>query len=84
METLVVNLNSSSGLDLVLAFEPRLAEDGTAEIMIPTYVVPTDGANLRGSASANPMVRDLGLVIGSIGWTISSSANRRIRSCLIY
>ena len=45
METLVVNLKSSSGLDLVLALEPRLAEDGTAEIVIPTCGVPTDGAN---------------------------------------
>ena len=29
------------------------------------------------------MVRDPGLVMRGIGWTISSSANRRIRSCSI-
>ena len=40
-----VILNPSSGLDLVLALELRFAEDGTAEIVIPTCVVPTDGAN---------------------------------------
>ena len=45
METLVVNLKSSSGLDLVLALGLRFAEDGTAEIVIPTCVVPTDGTN---------------------------------------
>ena len=42
---LVVNLNFSSGLDLALALELWFAEDGTAEIVIPTCVVPTDGAN---------------------------------------
>ena len=41
----VVILNPSSGLDLVLALELWLAEDGTVEIVIPTCVVPTDGAN---------------------------------------
>ena len=45
MEMLAVSLSSSSGLDLVLALESWLAGDGTAEIVIPTYVVPTDGAN---------------------------------------
>ena len=45
MEMFVVNLNSTSGLDLALALELRLAEDGTAEIVIPTCVVLTDGAN---------------------------------------
>ena len=40
-----VILDSLGGLDLNLAFELRLAEDGTAEIVIPTCVVPTDGAN---------------------------------------
>ena len=38
-----VILNPSSGLDLAL--ELQFAEDGTAEIVIPTCVVPTDGAN---------------------------------------
>ena len=42
---LAVILNSSSGLDLVLALELLLAGDGTGEIVIPTCVVPTDGAN---------------------------------------
>ena len=40
-----MNLNSSSGLDLTLALESWLAGDGAAEIVIPTCVVPTDGAN---------------------------------------
>ena len=40
-----VILNSLGGLDLVLALGLWLAEDGTAEIVIPTCVVPTDGAN---------------------------------------
>ena len=40
-----VILNPSSGLDLVLALELRFAKDGTAEVVIPTCVVPTDGAN---------------------------------------
>ena len=40
-----VILNSLGGLDLVFAFELWLAEDGTAEIVIPTCVIPTDGAN---------------------------------------
>ena len=40
-----VILNPSSGLDLVLALEFWFAEDGTAEIVIATCVVPTDGAN---------------------------------------
>ena len=40
-----VILNSLSGLDLILALELWLAEDGTAEIVIPTCVVLTDGAN---------------------------------------
>ena len=42
---LVVSLNSLSGLDLVLALGLWLAGDGTAEIVIPTCVVPTDDAN---------------------------------------
>ena len=40
-----VILNSLGGLDLILALELWLAEDGTAEIVIPTCVVSTDGAN---------------------------------------
>ena len=40
-----MNLNSSSGLDLVRALELWFDGDGTAEIMIPTCVVPTDDAN---------------------------------------
>ena len=44
-EMFAVILNPSSGLDLVLALEFWFAEDGTAEIAIPTCVVPTDGAN---------------------------------------
>ena len=40
-----VILNPSCGLDLVLALELCLAEDRTAEIVIPTCVVPIDGAN---------------------------------------
>ena len=40
-----VILKPSSGLDLVLSLELWLAEDGTAEIVILTCVVPTDGAN---------------------------------------
>ena len=40
-----VILNPSSGLDLALALELRFVEDGTTEIVIPTCVVPTDGAN---------------------------------------
>ena len=40
-----VILNHSSGLDLVLALELRFAEDETADIVIPTCVVPIDGAN---------------------------------------
>ena len=42
---LVVTLSSSSRLDLILSLELWLAGDGTVEIVIPTYVVPTDGAN---------------------------------------
>ena len=45
MEMFIVNLSFSSGLDLVLALGSWLARDGTAEIVIPTFVVPTDGAN---------------------------------------
>ena len=45
MEMFVVNLNSSNELDLALALESWLAGDGDAEIVIPTCVVPTDGAN---------------------------------------
>ena len=66
-----VILNPSSGLDLVLALELWLAEDVTAEIVIPTCVVPTDGANWRGSTPANPMVRDPGLVMRGTSWTIA-------------
>ena len=58
-----VILNSSGRLDLVLALELWLAEDGTTEIVIPTCVVPTDGTNCRGCTPANPMVRDPGLVM---------------------
>ena len=42
---LAVTLNPSSRSDLFLALELRFAEDGTDEIVIPTCVVPTDGAN---------------------------------------
>src|ERR1041385_8449068 len=54
--------------------------DKAAETARPTCAVPTDGANLRGCTPANPMVRDPGLVMRGTGWTISSLANRRIRS----
>src|SRR4051812_29420204 len=69
--------------DLALALESRLAGGGTSKIVIPTRVVPTDGANCRGSASANPMVRDAGLVIEMAQVGRCSSANRRSPSCSI-
>src|SRR3954469_7026726 len=80
---LAVILNPSSGLDLVLALELRFAEDGTVKIVIPTCVVPTDGANCRGSAPANPMVRDPWLVMKMAQVERYSSANRRSSSCSI-
>src|SRR3954462_7212386 len=80
---LVVSLNLSSRLDLPLVLGLRFAGDGTAEIVIPTCAVPTDGANCRGSAPANPMVRDPGLVMKMAQVRRYSSANRRSSSCSI-
>src|SRR3954468_20368341 len=80
---LVVSLNLSSRLDMPLVLGLRFAGDGTAEIVIPTCVVPTDGTNCRGSAPANPMVRDPGLVIEMAQVGRYSSANRRSTSCSI-
>src|SRR3954465_2812587 len=53
-------------------------------MMIPTCVVPTDGANSRGSASANSMVKDPGLVIEKEQVGRYSSANRRSTSRSIF
>src|SRR3954468_18521204 len=78
---LVVSLNLSSRLDMPLVLGLRFAGDGTAEIVIPTCVVPTDGTNCRGSTPANPMVRDPGLVIEMAQVGRYSSANRRSSSC---
>src|SRR3954468_15815375 len=80
---LVVSLNLSGRLDLPLVLGLRFAGDRTAEIVIPTCVVPTDGANCRGSAPANPMVRDPGLVMKMAQVRRYSSANMRISSCSI-
>src|SRR3954470_15369670 len=80
---LVVSLNLSSRLDMPLVLGLRFAGDGTAEIVIPTCVVPTDGTNCRGSAPANPMVRDPGLVTKMAQVGRYSSANRRSSSCSI-
>src|SRR3954469_14121471 len=80
---LAVILNPSSGLDLVLALELRFVGDGTVEIVIPTCVVPTDGANCRGSAPANPMVRDPGLVMKMAQVGRFSLANSGSSSCSI-
>src|SRR3954467_1258400 len=58
-------------------------DDEAAEIVFPTCEVPTAGANCRGSASTNPMVRDPGLVIEMAQVGRYSSANRRSPSCSI-
>ena len=80
-----MNLRDSNRLDPARAAESMSVDDDeTAEIVFPTYAVHTDGANLRGSTPANPMARDPGLVMRGTGWTISSLANRRTRSCSIY
>ena len=44
-EMFAMILNPLSGLDLFLSLELRFTEDGTAEIVIPTCVVPKDGTN---------------------------------------
>src|SRR3954464_3820819 len=80
---LVVSLNLSSRLDLPLVLGLRFPGDETAEIVIPTCVVPTDCANCRGSASTNPVVKDPGLVMKVAQVGRYSSANRRSSSCSI-
>src|ERR1043165_4759618 len=73
-----MNPRDSNRSGLALVFElSGVDDDETAEIAFPTCAVPTDGANCRGSAPANPMVRDPGLVGEVTGWTISSLVNRR-------
>src|SRR4051812_10195301 len=70
-----VNPRDSNRLDSARTVESMSADDdgdeGTAEIAFPTCAVPTDGANLRGSTPANPMVKEPGLVRRSTGWTIA-------------
>src|ERR1041385_5383640 len=59
------------------------AGDEATEIVIPTCGVPTNGANGRGSASANHMVRDPGFIIEKEQVGRYASANRRSTSCSI-
>src|SRR4051812_28360774 len=66
-----VILKSSGGLDMVLALELWLAEDRTAEIMIPTCVVSHRRRQLTGINPGKSMVRDPGLVMRGTGWMIA-------------